>query len=1156
MTESYIDFPTKLRSTRGDGKLVDGSAIDGSIPVSNVADIATRINRLAASTQLNTARTADPPVSIYRVHHAANTPIDVSAHQVYDENGTQINSLSNNDIIVWDNNDGRWERIYTQPDIPENYTDLGDTQNTLIGNQLLEVNAGGTGITSRALELILGDYAPDPDETADVDAANDFLSELFSTIPITTTVQAEIRTGIGAAAAGEGGGGDVDFTADLAEPDRPILLIAQETDDHTEITFDTLSSDTYSSSSPPSELTTIRFYGDSHVVAFRHKYDFILPAALTNAPVNMTIAGTVYDLENISGQTYRTREAVAAADRVTAINQVVRINIELSNASYLLSDIESERTLDQDTAREWLEADYDVAELSSPSGQDRVLAQQRTGGREDATLTLSDAFASLQNFSVFEIPAYQTQTRGSIDVDDADDNLGALFYYFSSHATPSLRRNARLAIREEFALNNTPVKLLYKTTAGASFSEVNLTRVSLNNGYFLYDSTSQILDGNHQPTLIINIELADGEYLFFPHVQTVGRLSREDLVDRVWPDADGDFRAVAQADIDDGKTAIIGRNFRIATTHTTGVDNDLAVSYRDFATSDLPSGHAYRGAHSGFSTVNSPQVNDVVYNTYWQHFYRWSGTQGWVSYGFPSRWRGQFASKSDADEHVQGTNDVVEYGDKVRVVTSYTPATESHTTRVWGPTQDILDLENRAVDNLPNSISDNDGTEHFLRRRGSGSDSSPYRYEFIDSSLLPGSSYSDVLSGNVDITTNNDFASDANTPDGTVPATDEWGYIGFGHVAGSNVTGDDAFRRFRWQDLRNVAAADYGGDVVDNGSNKNCLVFYSTEQDYEIYIGRTSTNEILCGSDAATSANPMPLRIYSESAAGAGGVGGTVGGSTSYVTGVLYMNTTSTTAPTVRPLASSWNAATDVFATLNGWLVARPAIGTGETQWVLPYRVEERGDGTNLATFGEPAPWTTSTQYSQVPDPEASEITTTQPTNEPYYARWRRIDGDYTNWIRIGAVTREEWFQIFYQSGNIGGGTVREVTVTTPFNMFDITHLSVRPYRWGTVPVFRNFGDDRLGNRSILQRSSVNTYANAYAVSFICGRQKAMTLVQHTDQIVREDTDEVTGFFIFNAETDVASEVTNDTLVHHMNYQIADDYDGGFALWGKREITE
>ena len=155
-----------------------------------------------------------------------------------------------------------------------------------------------------------------------------------------------------------------------------------------------------------------------------------------------------------------------------------------------------------------------------------------------------------------------------------------------------------------------------------------------------------------------------------------------------------------------------GRLYR--TIHQHGVDP--TVSYRSFATADLPGGYTWGGAHQIDPSPSSLAINTVIYSIPGAHFLRrvsLGGMAFWGGYN-PANWRGAWGSESEADAHVQAVGDIVYYGGIVRVVTARTPrtpdayhyqaivqartftakaATAAGTVRTWNYTLDAEDTE-------------------------------------------------------------------------------------------------------------------------------------------------------------------------------------------------------------------------------------------------------------------------------------------------------------------------------------------------------------------------------------------------------------------------------------------------------------------------------
>lgn len=123
------------------------------------------------------------------------------------------------------------------------------------------------------------------------------------------------------------------------------------------------------------------------------------------------------------------------------------------------------------------------------------------------------------------------------------------------------------------------------------------------------------------------------------------------------------------------------------------------------------------------------------------------------------------------------------------------------------------------------------------------------------SSQVTGLSYPLVMNGRVNVTHSNVWAANQNTPDATIPTGDEWGFVQFDRVSNAR----SGFRRFRWQDLRDVSSANYEAATTE----ADRLQFISDEQNF--FLGRTSSNEILVTMDTTSdNQEPNPIVIYTE----------------------------------------------------------------------------------------------------------------------------------------------------------------------------------------------------------------------------------------------------------------------------------------------------
>ena len=110
---------------------------------------------------------------------------------------------------------------------------------------------------------------------------------------------------------------------------------------------------------------------------------------------------------------------------------------------------------------------------------------------------------------------------------------------------------------------------------------------------------------------------------------------------------------------------------------------DPVVTYRDFATSDLPGGFTWGGAHQVSPAASGVSPNTVIYSIPGAHFLRRvSAVAAYGGYSVPN-WRGPASNKDEADERVTAVGDVVYYGGTVRVVTAFTAGSARY--RTWDP---------------------------------------------------------------------------------------------------------------------------------------------------------------------------------------------------------------------------------------------------------------------------------------------------------------------------------------------------------------------------------------------------------------------------------------------------------------------------------------
>ena len=110
---------------------------------------------------------------------------------------------------------------------------------------------------------------------------------------------------------------------------------------------------------------------------------------------------------------------------------------------------------------------------------------------------------------------------------------------------------------------------------------------------------------------------------------------------------------------------------------------DPQVTYRDFATSDLPAGDTWGGAFQVSPSASSTAARTVIYSIPGAHFLvRVAAVAAYGGYSV-ANWRGPAADKAEADESVTAIGDVVYYGGTVRVVTAFTAGTSR--SRSWVP---------------------------------------------------------------------------------------------------------------------------------------------------------------------------------------------------------------------------------------------------------------------------------------------------------------------------------------------------------------------------------------------------------------------------------------------------------------------------------------
>ena len=104
---------------------------------------------------------------------------------------------------------------------------------------------------------------------------------------------------------------------------------------------------------------------------------------------------------------------------------------------------------------------------------------------------------------------------------------------------------------------------------------------------------------------------------------------------------------------------------------------DPTATYRDFATSDLPTGFTWGGAVQVSPSAGGQPDNRIIYSRPGGHFLRkitGGGSSWWVNYS-PPNWRGNQPNESAADHAIRGVGDVVFFGGKVQVAATYVPRT-------------------------------------------------------------------------------------------------------------------------------------------------------------------------------------------------------------------------------------------------------------------------------------------------------------------------------------------------------------------------------------------------------------------------------------------------------------------------------------------------
>ena len=106
------------------------------------------------------------------------------------------------------------------------------------------------------------------------------------------------------------------------------------------------------------------------------------------------------------------------------------------------------------------------------------------------------------------------------------------------------------------------------------------------------------------------------------------------------------------------------------------------VTWRDFATSDLPAGYRWRGAFETAPLLSGIQVNDVFFVRPLNRFYRHATVARAVQWDLPD-YLGQFGSEDLADAPVTKVGQRAYWGGKLQVVATY--STKLPDTYEWWP---------------------------------------------------------------------------------------------------------------------------------------------------------------------------------------------------------------------------------------------------------------------------------------------------------------------------------------------------------------------------------------------------------------------------------------------------------------------------------------
>ena len=163
------------------------------------------------------------------------------------------------------------------------------------------------------------------------------------------------------------------------------------------------------------------------------------------------------------------------------------------------------------------------------------------------------------------------------------------------------------------------------------------------------------------------------------------------------PAANDTLRAATENDV--GKLAIDGLNIKIG-TKLIDPGHRPVVTTRNFLSTDAPGGLNYRGTVTSYSSVSSPQVNDLVYDTTHHGWYRYStSSNAWRTTNLITNFKGAFDDLEAAEDAVEVVGDKFWYpGVQVQFVTAFTAAVADRVHYSWLPPPEILELKTGKAD--------------------------------------------------------------------------------------------------------------------------------------------------------------------------------------------------------------------------------------------------------------------------------------------------------------------------------------------------------------------------------------------------------------------------------------------------------------------------